>query len=126
MHAYDYRQQQPGAVIRRFERLAKLTLCGAVLTLPAVMLRMPYLSIGHQAAVAFELAGIAVMSGALLVGCAEQLHHCWRQLGQVSHSYPPPRKPPEENTKPPKTFGRLPDLAIERSLARNERNYGRN
>ena len=71
----------PAAVIRRFEWLGKLTLGGFVLMLPAVMYRMPYFDFGHQAAVAFELAGIAVMSGALIVGSLGQLRQWWRQLG---------------------------------------------
>ena len=77
---HQARQDELSAAMWRFALLGKLTLLGTGAILPWIMTHMTYLSLGHQIAVAFEIAGIAVMSSALLIGSLGQVRQWWRQL----------------------------------------------
>lgn len=64
--------------IQRFVLISKLTGITFMMLMPLVMWAFPFFQFGHQTAIAAELAGIFVFSGALLAGSWTQLKQWWR------------------------------------------------
>lgn len=80
MTRLDFEHEQHGGAMRRFTLLGQATLAVMVMLFPVVMIKTPYFSLLHQLCIAFELAGIAVMSIALIWGSGMRLMLWWRDM----------------------------------------------